>query len=50
MLTRQRVEVQYRGITDAANVETWRGMSYQTVVYPPDQKTGDAIHPYERAK
>ena len=43
-------QVQYHGITDAANLETWRGMSYQTVVYPPDQKTGDAIYPYEKAK
>jgi branched-chain amino acid transport system substrate-binding protein len=43
------LQVQYHGITDAANLETWRGMSYQTVVYPPDQKTGDAIFPYEKA-
>ncbi len=43
-------QVQYHGITDAANLETWRGMSYQTVVYPPDQKTGEAIYPYEKAK
>ncbi len=44
------LQVQYHGITDAANLETWRGMSYQTIVYPPDQKTGDAIYPYEKAK
>ena len=43
-------QVQYHGITDAANLDTWRGMSYQTIVYPPDQKTGDAIYPYEKAK
>ena len=43
-------QVQYHDITDAANLETWRGMSYQTVVYPSDQKTGDAIYPYEKAK
>ncbi len=43
-------QVQYHDITDAANLETWRGMSNQTVVYPPDQKTGDAIYPYEKAK
>jgi branched-chain amino acid transport system substrate-binding protein len=43
-------QVQYHGITEAANLETWRGMSYQTVVYPSDQKTGDAIYPYEKAK
>ena len=43
-------QVQYHGITEAANLETWRGMSYQTVVYPSDRKTGDAIYPYEKAK
>jgi branched-chain amino acid transport system substrate-binding protein len=46
----QLFQVQYHDITDAANLETWRGMSYQNVVYPPDQKTGDAIYPYEKAK
>jgi len=25
-------------------------MSYQTVLYPPEQKTGDIIYPYEKAK
>jgi len=44
------LQVQYHGITDAANLETWRGMSYQTVLTPPDQKTGDLIYPYEKAK
>src|SRR6516165_6806746 len=34
------LQVQYHGITDAANLETWRGMSYQTVLTPEDQKTG----------
>jgi branched-chain amino acid transport system substrate-binding protein len=42
--------VQYHGITDAANLDTWRGMSYQTVLTPDDQKTGDIIYPYEKAK
>jgi branched-chain amino acid transport system substrate-binding protein len=46
----QLFQVQYHGLTDAANLDTWRGMSYQTVVYPPDQKTGDPIYPYENAK
>ena len=45
-----RLQVQYHGITDAANLETWRGMSYQTVLTPADQKTGDLIYPYEKAK
>jgi len=44
------LQVQYHGITDAANLETWRGMSYQTVVSPADQKTGELIYPYEKAK
>jgi branched-chain amino acid transport system substrate-binding protein len=43
-------QVQYHDITDAANLETWRGMGYQTVVYPPDQKTGELIYPYAKAK
>ena len=44
------LQVQYHGITDAANLDTWRGMSYQTVLTPPDQKTGDVIYPYAMAK
>ncbi len=44
------LQVQYHGITDAANLETWRGMGYQTVVSPAEQKTGDLIYPYEKAK
>jgi branched-chain amino acid transport system substrate-binding protein len=41
--------VQYHGITDAANLETWRGMSYQTVLTPANLKTGNVIYPYEKA-
>jgi branched-chain amino acid transport system substrate-binding protein len=44
------MQVQYHGITDAANLDTWRGMGYQTVLTPADQKTGDIIYPYEKAK
>jgi branched-chain amino acid transport system substrate-binding protein len=44
------LQVQYHGITDAADLETWRGMSYQTVLTPPEQKTGDIIYPYAKAK
>jgi branched-chain amino acid transport system substrate-binding protein len=44
------MQVQYHGLTDAANLETWRGMSYQTVLTPPEFKTGDVIYPYEKAK
>jgi branched-chain amino acid transport system substrate-binding protein len=44
------LQVQYHGITDAANLETWRGMSYQTVLTPADQRTGELIYPYAKAK
>src|ERR1700735_447165 len=40
------LQVQYHGLTDAANLETWRGMSYQTVVAPADEKNGSGIYPY----
>jgi branched-chain amino acid transport system substrate-binding protein len=43
------LQVQYHGITDAANLETWRGMSYQNVIAPEDQKTGELVYPYEKA-
>lgn len=42
--------VQYHDITDAANLETWRGMSYQTVLHPDNLKTGEVIYPYEKAR
>jgi len=44
------LQVQYHGITDAADLETWRGMSYQTVLTPADEKTGNVIYPYEKAQ
>ena len=43
------MQVQYHDITDSANLDTWRGMSYQAVLTPGDQKTGDVIYPYEKA-
>jgi len=43
------LQVQYHGITDAADLDTWRGMSYQTVLTPADEKTGAIIYPYEKA-
>jgi branched-chain amino acid transport system substrate-binding protein len=39
--------VQYHGITDAANLETWRGMSYQTVIHPKSLETGKVVYPYD---
>jgi branched-chain amino acid transport system substrate-binding protein len=43
------LQVQYHDLTDAANIDTWRGMSYQTVLTPNDEKTGNVIYPYEKA-
>jgi branched-chain amino acid transport system substrate-binding protein len=43
------LQVQYHGITAAANLDTWRGMSYQMVISPADQKTGEVIYPYTKA-
>jgi branched-chain amino acid transport system substrate-binding protein len=44
------LEVQYHGIKEGAGLETWKGMSYQTVLYPNEKKTGNVIYPYEKAK
>jgi branched-chain amino acid transport system substrate-binding protein len=44
------MQVQYHDIKDGAGLETWRGMTYQTVLTPPELKTGDVIYPYEKAK
>ena len=44
------VTVQYHGITDKSDLETWRGMSYQTVLTPDNLKTGKVIYPYEKAR
>jgi branched-chain amino acid transport system substrate-binding protein len=43
------LQVQYHGLTDAANLDTWRGMSYQTVLTPADEATGKVIYPYAKA-
>ncbi|HTE75408.1 MAG TPA: amino acid ABC transporter substrate-binding protein [Xanthobacteraceae bacterium] len=43
------LQVQYHDLTDGANLETWRGMSYQTVLTPAEEKTGNIIYPYEKA-
>jgi len=44
------LQVQYRGIKQGDGLETWRGMSYQTILTPSQYKTGDVIYPYEKAK
>ena len=45
----QMLQVQYHDVTDAANLDTWRGMSYQTVITPEEEKTGNLIYPYAKA-
>jgi branched-chain amino acid transport system substrate-binding protein len=44
------LQVQYHNIKDGDGLDVWRGMSYQTVVAPADQKTGNVIYPYENAR
>lgn len=46
---RRMMTVQYHDIKPDANLETWRGMSYQTVLEPKDLETGKIIYPYEKA-
>jgi branched-chain amino acid transport system substrate-binding protein len=43
------LQVQYHDITDASDLETWRGMTYQTVLTPAKLKTGNVVYPYEKA-
>jgi branched-chain amino acid transport system substrate-binding protein len=43
------LQVQYHGIKDSDGLDTWRGMSYQTIVSPKEYKTGNEIYPYEKA-
>lgn len=44
------LQVQYHGIKQGAGLDTWRGMSYQTVITPDAYKTGDLVYPFEKAK
>ena len=44
------LQVQYHDIKEGDGLEIWKGMSYQTVLTPPDLKTGNLIYPYEKAK
>jgi branched-chain amino acid transport system substrate-binding protein len=44
------LQVQYHDIKSDAGLDVWKGMSYQTVLTPPDLKTGDVIWPYAGAK
>jgi len=47
--TARMLTIQYHGIKDSDGLDTWRGMSYQTVLDPPNLKTGDVVYPYEKA-
>jgi branched-chain amino acid transport system substrate-binding protein len=44
------LQVQYHDIKPGAGLDTWRGMSYQTVLTPKQYATGKAIYPYEKAR
>jgi branched-chain amino acid transport system substrate-binding protein len=44
------LQVQYHNVKDGNDLEQWRGMAVQTVLTPADQKTGEVIYPYEKAK
>jgi len=44
------LQVQYHGLNDKSDLETFRGMSYQTVLSPKDFKTGNVTYPYADAK
>jgi branched-chain amino acid transport system substrate-binding protein len=41
--------VQYHDIKPDADMKTWAGMSYQTVLHPSNLATGKMIFPYEKA-
>ena len=44
------LQVQYHSIKQGAGLDTWRGMSYQTVLTPVNLKTGNVIYPFEKAR
>ena len=41
--------VQYHDIKPNAGLDTWRGMSYQTVLEPSNLATGKVVYPYDKA-
>ncbi len=45
----RQLQVQYHDLTDAADLDTWRGMSYQTVLAPAEDATGKVIYPFADA-
>jgi len=47
--TGRMLTVQYHDIKPDADMKTWAGMSYQTVLGPKNLETGKMIFPYEKA-
>jgi branched-chain amino acid transport system substrate-binding protein len=47
--TGRMLTVQYHDIKPDADMKTWAGMSYQTVLAPKNLETGKMIFPYEKA-
>jgi branched-chain amino acid transport system substrate-binding protein len=41
--------IQFRGIADK-NLEQWRQVGKQVVLYPPQYKTGEAVMPFDKAR
>jgi branched-chain amino acid transport system substrate-binding protein len=44
------MQVQYHDIKQGAGLDTWKGMSYQTVLTPPELATGKVIYPMQKAE
>jgi branched-chain amino acid transport system substrate-binding protein len=44
------MQVQYHDIKEGAGLDTWKGMSYQTVLTPADVSTGKVIYPFDKVK
>ena len=44
------MQVQYHDIKEGAGLETWKGMSYQTVLTPADLSTGKVVYPFDKVK
>jgi len=44
------MQVQYHDIKEGAGLETWKGMSYQTVLTPADMSTGKVVYPFDKVK
>jgi len=43
------VQAQFRGVTDK-NMDQFREVGKQVVLYPPQYRTGDVVAPFEKAR